>query len=378
MGCSSSVDASSNAIKPVSSPQPEVASAEAQDERILSHNAPPPAEASSKTKARKEAQEARIVSLFGSELASSILMDAVRRGINLKFVKKLLAHVERLFNEGYFNVERRFEDGTVLKPVDLFEDLTTTHVVYLWVKEQSVTGESRFVDCPDIFPDLFDAEDVGSPQYFISHAWSGSFKKLLTSVLAFLKDASETNTFVWIDQFAVNQHRHTDQAKAQNEADVGAFKSVVQICSAGTIVVVDAKRCNPASRCWCVYEWAWTLIFHGPDGLHMVGMSPDDLQLIIDGIDVEAARCFDPDGSIKKMILGDVLQQSGTYQRFNNGLKLQLMLSPLSLKVDLGQLLKRSKDTIWSFDRIFSWIESSEPSPRAICVLGSAGTGKVK
>ena len=110
----------------------------------------------------------------------------------------------------------------------------------------------------------------------------------------------------------------------------------------------------------------------------MVGMTADDLQLIINGIDVEKARCFDPDGSIKKMILNDVLQQSGSYEKFNNGLKLQLMLSPLSLKVDMRQLLKRSMDTVWSFDQVLSWIESAEASPRALCVLGGAGTGKVR
>ena len=196
----------------------------------------------------------RIVAAFGPDMVDSILMDAVRRGVNLRFVKKLLVHVEKLFDQGHFNLSRKFEDGTELSPPLSFDDLSTTHVVYLWIKEQSVTGERRFVDCPELFPDLFEPSDVGVPQYFISHAWSGSFKKLLTSVLAFLKDASDTETYVWIDQLAVNQHRHTDLAKAQNDADVGAFKSVVQICSAGTIVVVDANRCNPASRAWCVYE----------------------------------------------------------------------------------------------------------------------------
>ena len=127
-------------------------------------------------------------------------------------------------------------------------------VVYLWIKEISVTGDRRLVDCPDLLPDLVDVKDVGIPNYFISHAWMGSFKKLLTTVLHFLDAASKENTFVWIDCVAVNQHRHTEMAQEQNRTDVAAFKNVVQISSSGTVVVVDALRCNPASRAWCIYE----------------------------------------------------------------------------------------------------------------------------
>ena len=196
---------------------------------------------------RKETQ-----SLSDPDATDSLLLAAVRNGVNLKFIKRMLAHVEKMFNDGYFNVERKFE-GTDL-PVAKFEDLTTTHVVYQWVKDKSVTADKRLVDCPDALPGLFDCSDVGQPTYFISHAWKGSFKKLMTEVLAFLTNASETNTYVWMDMWAVNQHDHTEEAQRQNKADVGAFDDVVRICKAGTVVVVDAKRCNPSSRLWCIFE----------------------------------------------------------------------------------------------------------------------------
>jgi hypothetical protein len=202
-----------------------------------------------KAATRKEAQTSN-----DPDATDSLLLAAVRNGVNLKFIKHILAHVEKKFNEGYFNVDRRFEDGTVLKPVDQFEDLTTTHVVYLWVKDKSVTADKRLVDCPDAFKGIFDRSDVGKPTYFISHAWKGSFKKLMTEVLAFLTHASETDTYVWMDMWAVNQHDHTEEAKRQNKADVGAFDDVVEVCKAGTVVVVDAKRCNPSSRLWCIFE----------------------------------------------------------------------------------------------------------------------------
>ena len=98
-----------------------------------------------------------------------IQMDAVLRGVNLKFVKSLLSHTENLFKKGHFNVSKKFDDGTELNPVDKFEDLTTTHLVYLWIKEPSVTGDKRLVDCPDALPGLFEPCDVGQPSYFISH-----------------------------------------------------------------------------------------------------------------------------------------------------------------------------------------------------------------
>ena len=50
---------------------------------------------------------------------------------------------------------------------------------------------------------------------------------------------------------AINQHGDTNAA--QNKADVRAFTSVLKQCSAGTIVVVDMARCNPATRSWCIY-----------------------------------------------------------------------------------------------------------------------------
>ena len=53
---------------------------------------------------------------------------------------------------------------------------------------------------------------------------------------------------MWIDCVAINQHGDTN--RAQNTADVSAFKAVLKQCTADTIVVVDMPRCNPAGRSW--------------------------------------------------------------------------------------------------------------------------------
>ena len=109
----------------------------------------------------------------------------------------------------------------------------------------------------------------------MSHAWNGSWVKLVETVMERLSSASE-ETRVWIDCVAINQHGDTNAA--QNKADVTAFSVVLEQCTGGTIVVVDMVRCNPATRSWCIYEWDHTLLYHGTDGLHMeVGVVGDKM-----------------------------------------------------------------------------------------------------
>jgi hypothetical protein len=188
------------------------------------------------------------------EALGPFTFDALRRGVNVKFLKAIYAHVKKLFRDGTFNANHEFNDGTVLKPAVNFEDVSTTHVVYLWVKEASVTGDSRLVDCPELLSSLGVSQaDVGIPTFFVSHAWKGSFNTLIVQTLGALRDVSETETYIWMDMWAVNQTDRTDTAKQQKKADVAAFKMVVKICLGGTIVIVDPKH-NPSSRLWCIYE----------------------------------------------------------------------------------------------------------------------------
>ena len=65
----------------------------------------------------------------------------------------------------------------------------------------------------------------------------------MQSVLSYLSDASDS-TLVWLDILAVNQHggpQGTAKSRAQNQADVAAFKRVLKASEAGTIVVVDVR-----------------------------------------------------------------------------------------------------------------------------------------
>ena len=49
---------------------------------------------------------------------------------------------------------------------------------------------------------------------------------------------------------AINQHQ--DTAPSQNQDDVKAFEVVLKTCKAGTVVVVDLAKMNPANRAWCL------------------------------------------------------------------------------------------------------------------------------
>ena len=108
--------------------------------------------------ARGQASIDKLITRFGDH--------ALLRGISLGGMKKFLAFVRAKFDSGFFNgcEQKRFEDKTKLPAVTKFEDLTTTHVVYMLIKDPNITGSKRMADCPE----HIDPSDVGPPAYFIS------------------------------------------------------------------------------------------------------------------------------------------------------------------------------------------------------------------
>ncbi len=94
------------------------------------------------------------------------------------------------------------------------------------------------------------------------------------------------------------------------QADVASFVKTLEVCSAGTIVVVDMAWCNPGGRGWCLYEWNHTYALHGIEVLLFVGMSNGGRQRIIEEIDVGKADCLDPKD--RAMILAEILDNHGS------------------------------------------------------------------
>ena len=104
-------------------------------------------------------------------------------------------------------------------------------------------------------------------------------------------------------------------------------------------------------------------------------MSSTELTRVIETLDVEKAQCLKSED--KEMILSNIQSHHGSCAEFDTALKLQLLLAPLSYKVDLEQLERRSKGTVWTFQVLKDWINGDwSQGPRALCVLAGAGTGK--
>ena len=73
------------------------------------------------------------------------------------------------------------------------------------------------------------------------------------------------------------------------------------------------------------YEWIWTIAQHGPDGLHMTGMTPDELRSMVKTIDAEKANCFSDED--KEKIRGDILENHKTFDQFNNMIKVSVSIA---------------------------------------------------
>ncbi|KAG2448525.1 hypothetical protein HYH02_006416 [Chlamydomonas schloesseri] len=284
-------------------------------------------------------------------------------GITLRGLRKLRTRLRLTFGEEY-------------------ETMSTAEVNARWVKEVTRERQCRLLEVGHIM----DAEDVAAPMYFISHAWKNKISLLLDFLLDRFLAAADGSVAVWLDILSVNQHESTSAHKR----DIAAFDQVVKACTGGTIVVMDVANCNPATRGWCIYEWATTRARHGPDGLHM-WLEPGDRGVVFGSLDIRKAECQFPED--KKMILATVERQHGSAEQFNTKLKLQLLLEPVSYRVDERRLLQRARGTRWDFNPVAAWLDAGPPGAgggggkgggakgggggtRVLCVVAGAGEGK--
>ena len=162
---------------------------------------------------------------------------------------------------------------------------------------------------------------------------------------------------------------------AVNASDVASFEATIQQCRGGTIVAVDGKKCNPSLRGWCLYEWDKTEANYGIEGLFMTGMTPEDRKRVVEGVNVANAECFD--ASDLAMIHRNIIASHGSLEKFDERLKLLLLLEPLSYKEDLQQLARRSADTRFDFRPVYDWLDSGASTPlRCLVIADGAGKGK--
>ncbi|PNH03143.1 WD repeat domain-containing protein, partial [Tetrabaena socialis] len=275
-------------------------------------------------------------------------MDTTQLGITLRGLHKLRGILQKEFKEA-------------------FGSMSTEDVNEQWIKKMTGRhgGGTRLLEVQEVV----DPADIAKPMYFVSHAWKNKLALLLDQVLDnFLLDADES-TAIWLDIIAVNQHSALETKAA---TCMKAFQDVVK-ATTGTIVVMDIATCNPATRAWCIYEWAHTLATHGPDGFH-ARLGPADRATVVGMLDIGGAECSRTED--KSTILATVTEQHGSVEQFNKLLKLQLLLEPLAYQVDMRRLLQQAVGTTWKFGAIKEWLGLGAAGTRVLCIAAGGGEGK--
>ena len=69
----------------------------------------------------------------------------------------------------------------------------------------------------------------------------------------------------------------------------------------------------------CLYEWDWTIFYHGREKLLFLGLTIYEASYGEDKIDVEKAECFMAQD--KEMILREIVHKHGSCDVFNRKLK---------------------------------------------------------
>jgi hypothetical protein len=180
---------------------------------------------------------------------------------------------------------------------------------------------------------------VGNATAFVSHAWKGSWHSLVDAIAAF--DAAQVAPgHYWIDIFAVNQfaieqgdgtwQQHPEQADDQppwhDRALNKGFERVIQASGRTLIFLAPWQAAVPLSRCWCLFEFATTLLL----GSQLdVLLSPNDnvavrqvlrgraggfqgLVRVVNAVDLRKAEAWSPVD--KANIIGWVEQTPGGFE----------------------------------------------------------------
>ncbi|KXZ56037.1 hypothetical protein GPECTOR_2g1589 [Gonium pectorale] len=242
--------------------------------------------------------------------------------------------------------------------------LTTAMVNEMVVKKLTYDEQCRLVDVPGLVP----VEDVGEPDYFISHAWSNPFAHLVQSVCDHLSGALDS-TKVWIDIAAVNQH-----PTEQQQDDLANLRNAISKSKA-TLMCLDVTGA-PLKRVWCLYECDNTITIHGPDRLSLLtpNFSVKDMASVFKSISVVDAGAYKQ--SDKDKILEDIIAHHGSTTAFDNKLKLLFLLEPLDMETEMESLLDGTGGAQeYDFSALQLWLTS--PRAPQVCVIsGPAGAGK--
>ena len=110
---------------------------------------------------------------------------------------------------------------------------TTQEVVSKIIIPETIKKQIRYVD-------LISSPHVAKPTYFVSHYWGYRFLDLIESLKSYFSGVSDNdraNIYLWIDIFAVNQHRGSDQ----QTTDLENLHLAIHESGKGTLVCMDNK-----------------------------------------------------------------------------------------------------------------------------------------
>ncbi len=154
----------------------------------------------------------------------------------------------------------------VVLAADCAPDTTTKDLVDTRIMPATAPQRCRFTD-------LLPAEDVGEPEYFVSHRWQMQFATLVSMLVAHVGPEGDlARTYVWLDVAAVNQHTaESNDFQTYLPAALGGAKQ--------TLLCLDALG-RVLTRIWCLYEvWATVNNF-----------SALKLRVLMSGIDAQALQ----------------------------------------------------------------------------------------
>ena len=165
-------------------------------------------------------------------------------------------------------------------------------------------------------------EQVGKPQYFISHTWSRRLCDLLTILtthfgIEYTPGAKTSgldtgpSPLVWLDILAINQHPYLDP-KALLLDDVAALADVIK-ATKQTLFCLDNKGVV-LTRIWCLFEVWHTILAGGASKLVVLAnqLDADALKNVFIELDVAQAKATQDQDRVR--ILEEIRKSMGFHE----------------------------------------------------------------
>jgi len=196
------------------------------------------------------------------------------------------------------------------------------------------------------FYELLAEEEVGRPDYFVSHMQDAIFVDVVESIRSKLSNCNPAEVFLWMDIFAVNQHNLL--------ADLELLQACLLATRLGTLMVMQPSvergehdlPLTPLTRVWCIYELWSTLRLRDPSLLEVqqAALEQSQWDSIVAGLDVATCSSFSLED--KNKIMDMVARKAGGAQRLNSDVRVLFTLQPLFFDEHIRSMLQAAGDQV--------------------------------